>query len=233
MADNYNILEPVTTPSGTQQRSIRALEISSKLHAAAVLVHGTSGAVLLGQSARADSVPVTIANEDILALSRYRVSSFSTSDPGGTHTPALPSGVTNDILVAVNQPVSVDFLCANSSGSTVTKTFTIPVVSGGYNEVSILITWSVAVAGANVSMLIFPNASLHSTTFVQSTSAPANRALFLIPFNGASVTAGTTLSSDLVAFMPFTRATDRVVVQFSIPNGVTAGTFDMTVTRSR
>ena len=233
MADNYNILEPVTTPSGTQQRSIRALEISSKLHAAAVLVHGTSGAVLLGQSARADSVPVTIANEDILALSRYRVSSFSTSDPGGTHTPALPSGVTNDILVAGNQPVSGDFLCANSSGSTVTKTFTIPVVSGGYNEVSILITWSVAVAGANVSMLIFPNASLHSTTFVQSTSAPANRALFLIPFNGASVTAGTTLSSDLVAFMPFTRATDRVVVQFSIPNGITAGTFAMTVTRSR
>ena len=233
MPDNYDILEPTSAPSGTTTRTVRAIDVGSgRLAGTAVLVN-SSGTVLLGAQTRSNSLPVTVASEDIFDLSPYRVSSFSTSVPGGTHTPALPSGVTNDILVAGNQPVSGDFLCANSSGSTVTRTFTIPVVSGGYNEVSILITWSVAVAGANVSMVIFPNSSQHETTFVQSTSAPANRALFLIPFNGASVTAGTTLTSDLVAFMPFTRATDRVLVRFSIPNGVTAGTFAMTVTRSR
>ena len=233
MPDNYNILEPTSAPSGTTTRTVRALDVGfGDLAGAAVLVD-TSGNALIGVKDRSASLPVTIANEDTVALTRYRVSSFTTGTPGGSHTPALPSGVTNDILVAGNQPVAGDFLCANSTGSTITRTFTVPVVSSGYTDVSILISWSVGVAGANVTMLIFPNGSLHSTSFVQSTAAPANRALFLIPFMGASLTAGVTLSSDLVAFMPFTRATDRILVQFSIPNGVTAGTFAITVTRSR
>jgi len=231
MPDNYNILEPTSAPSGTTTRTIRAIDVGSgQLAGGAVLVN-SSGTALLGVQNRSNSIPVTIANEDTVDLARYRVSAFSTSVPGGTHTPALPSGVTNDILVSGNQPVAGDFLCANGSGSTITRTFTIPVVASGYTDVSILITWSVSVGGGNVTMLIFPNASLHSTSFVQSSGG--NRALFLIPFMGASLTAGVTLSSDLIAFSPFTRATERVIVQFSIPSAVSAGTFTMTVTRSR
>lgn len=231
MPDNYNILEPTSAPSGTTTRTIRAVDVGSgNLAGAAVLVN-SSGTALLNVQNRSNSIPVTIANEDTVELTRYRVSVFSNSVPGGTHTPALPSGVTNDILVDGNQPVAGDFLCANTSGSTITRTFNIPVVSGGYTDVSILINYPTAPSGGAVTMNIFPNANSNSTSFVQSSGG--QRALFLIPFMGGSLTAGATLTTDVIALSPFTRATNTVLVQFSIPSGVTAGTFRLVITRSR
>ena len=233
MADNYNILEPVTTPSGTQQRSIRALEISSKLHAAAVLVHGTSGAVLLGQSARADSVPVTIANEDTLALSRYRVSTYDTTNPTGTHVPPLPSGEVNDVTVGgTTQGVANDFLFTAAAGGARTINWEIPVVNAGYNTVAIIVQWSTAPVTSGVEISYIPNGVIVQATFTNA--AGASRVLSMVNSEGAAYTAGATMAADTIARLAMEYGSLRTAyLRFTGLAGITGGSYRFTVIRSR
>lgn len=233
MADNYNILEPVTTPSGTQQRSIRALEISSELHAAAVLVHGTSGAVLLGQSARADSVPVTIANEDTLALSRYRVSTYDTTNPTGTHVPPLPSGEVNDVTVGgTTQGVANDFLFTAAAGGARTINWEIPVVNAGYNTVAIIVQWSTAPVTSGVEISYIPNGVIVQATFTNS--AGVTRILSMVNSEGAAYTAGATMAADTIARLAMEYGSLRTTyLRFTGLAGITGGSYRFTVIRSR
>lgn len=224
MADNYNILEPVTTPSGTQQRSIRAIEISSELHAAAVLVHGTSGAVLLGAATRANSVPMTFAQEDRLALARYRVSVFNSATPTGTHTPALESSESQDILVSGSQPVAGDY----SFTAAKTVTWQIPLLNSGYNRLTIIVRWSVAPTGATATMNYYADAGNIIQTWTQSIAGV--RTLMLYPHDGQALSAGGTLSADTAAPVV---ATSLGTVSLLITGNasITAGTYNLTIAR--
>ena len=224
MADNYNILEPVTTPSGTQQRSIRAIEISSQLHAGAVLVHGTSGAVLLGAATRANSVPVTFAQEDRLSLARYRVSVFSSATPTGTHTPALESSESQDVTISGSQPVAGDY----SFTAAKTVSWSIPLLASGYNRMTIIVRWPTGPVGATATMNYYADAGSIVQTWTQSISGV--RTLLLYPHDGQALSAGGTLSADTAAPVVAT-SISTVLLLITGNTSITAGTYSLVIAR--
>jgi len=232
MADNYNILEPTTTPSGTTQRSIRALEISSQLHAGAVLIHGTSGAVLLGQSARADSVPVTLATQDFNGLTAGVMSIMSATTPTGDHyrNGALDAGFTNDILITgTSAPVAGSY---SPGGSTVN--FVIPLGYAGYNNLVIGIEQTVAPSGSNMTYTILPSTHIGtqigpSVVITQSTGSTFNA--FLYAAMGAAITASAALAANSNFSTPFQPGTPAVTVRLGGGSG--GGTCRMTIGRTR
>ena len=223
MADNYNILEPVTTPSGTTQRSIRAIEISSQLHAGAVLVHGTTGAVLVGAATRANSVPMTFAQEDRLALARYRVSVFNSATPTGTHTPALESSESQDILVSGNQPVAGDY----SFTAVKTVTWQIPLLNSGYNRLTIIVRWTTAPT-ADSTINYYADGGNIVQTWTQSSGQV--RVLLLYPHDGQALSAGGTLSANTAAPVVATSVAN-VLLLITGGAGITAGTYNLTIAR--
>jgi hypothetical protein len=224
MADNYNILEPVTTPSGTQQRSIRAIEISSQLHAGAVLVHGTTGAVLLGAATRANSVPMTFAQEDRLALARYRVSVFNSSTPTGTHTPALESSESQDIVISGNQPVAGDY----SFTAPKTVSWSIPLLTSGYNRMTIIVRWSTAPTGDSATINYYADAGNIVQTWTQSIAG--NRVLLLYPHDGQALSAGGILSANTAAPVVAT-SVGSVALLITGNTSITAGTYSLVIAR--
>ena len=232
MADNYNILEPVTTPSGTQQRSIRAIEISSELHAAAVLVHGTTGAVLLGQLARADSVPVTLATQDFNGLAGGVMSIMSAASPTGDHyrNGALDTSFTNDILISgTTAPVAASYSPGGSSIS-----FVIPLAYAGYNNLTVGIEQTVTPSGSNMTYTILPSTHIGTqigpaTVITQQTSNVFNA--FLYAAAGAAITASVTLSINSLFTTPFQPGTPAVTIRLG--GGSSGGTCRMTIGRTR
>lgn len=227
MPDNYNILEPTSAPSGTTTRTVRALDVGSgELAGAAVLVD-TSGNALIGVKNRSASLPVTIANEDTLDLARYRVSSFSAATPGGSHTPSLPSGVTNDLVISGSQPVAADF----SFTGVKSVLWTIPVVAAGYRNFSILVNWSAAPSGGNATIEYLPTGN-HTTTFTQT--AGSSHALLMINSEGASYTASATLSAPTFARLQMeTGSIATALCRISGLSGISSGTYTITIVRSR
>ena len=81
MADNYNILEPTTTPSGTTQRSIRAIEVSSQLYAAAVM-HTAAGTAI----GHAEDTAHASDDGGIMALAIRRNTPLSSSGTAGDYS---------------------------------------------------------------------------------------------------------------------------------------------------
>jgi hypothetical protein len=232
MADNYSILEPVTTPSGTTQRSIRAIEISSQLHAGAVLVHGTSGAVLLGQSARADSIPVTLATADFNGLAGGVMSIMSASSPTGDHyrNGALDTSFTNDILInGTTAPVAGSY---SPAGGTIN--FVIPVGYAGYNNVTIGIEQTVAPAGTAMTYTVHPSTHIGTNvgvSIVITQSTTQTFSAFLYPAQGAAISATTTLTANTnfaTVLQPGVPA-----VRIIVAGGSTGGTCRITVGRTR
>jgi hypothetical protein len=151
MADNYNILEPVTTPSGTTQRSIRALEISSQLYAAAVM--HTEGGTAIGHTE--DSAHST-ADAGVMALAVRRDSPLSSSGTAGDYsslnvddrgrlyvrpnghsylrlTGAAPTPTGSDITTETGGAITSDMLDIRGTGPA-TKYFFIPFGVAGYTN---------------------------------------------------------------------------------------------------
>ena len=232
MADNYNILEPVTTPSGTQQRSIRALEISSELHAAAVLVHGTSGAVLLGQSARADSIPVTLATQDYNGLAAGVMSIMSAASPTGEHyrNGALDTSFNNDILLnGTSSPGPGSY---SPGGASIN--FVIPVGYAGYNNVVIAIETTTAPSGTNMTYTLVPSTHVGTTlglSIVATQSTGNTFIAYFYPSMGAAISASSTLAANtnyVTTFQPGIPA-----VRLILGGGSTGGTCRITVGRTR
>jgi hypothetical protein len=234
MADNYNILEPVTTPSGTTQRSIRAIEISSQLHAGAVLVHGTSGAVLLGQSARADSIPVTLATADFNGLAGGVMSIMSATSPTGDHyrNGALDTSFTNDILInGTTAPVAGSY---SPAGGTIN--FVIPVGYSGYNNITIGIEQTAAPVGSNMTYTVHPSTHIGtnigvSIVITQSVGVGNTFSAFLYPALGAAISATATLTANTnfaTVLQPGVPA-----VRIIVAGGSSGGTCRITVGRTR
>ena len=234
MADNYNILEPVTTPSGTTQRSIRAIEISSQLHAGAVLVHGTTGAVLLGQSARADSIPVTLATPDFNGLTAGVMSIMSAASLTGDHyrNGALDASFVNDILRdGVTAPGASSYTPAGG-----TSNFVIPLGYAGYNNITIGIEQTVAPAGTAMTYTVHP--STHTGTNIgvsivitQSVGGGTTFSAFLYPAQGATISSTATLTANTnfaTVLQPGVPA-----VRLIVAGGSTGGTCRITVGRTR
>lgn len=113
MADNYNILEPVTTPSGTQQRSIRALEISSELYAAAVM-HTASGTAI----GHAEDTAHASDDGGVMALAVRRNTPLSSSGTAGDYS-SLNVDEQGRLYV---RPVSYSTLTLTSAAPTPTGT---------------------------------------------------------------------------------------------------------------
>ena len=154
MPDNYNILEPTSAPSGTTTRTVRAIDVGSGNLAGAAVLVDTAGTALIGQLARTASLPVTLSNSDIVEIAPYRVSTFSSTNPTGVHVPTLPSGVTNDVLIAgTTQPVA-----GNYTLSTL-LTWVIPVGAAGYTSLSIGIWLSGNIAGGTCQFNVWPSTS--------------------------------------------------------------------------
>jgi hypothetical protein len=232
MADNYNILEPVTTPSGTTQRSIRAIEISSQLHAGAVLVHGTTGAVLLGQSARADSIPVTLATPDFNGLAAGVMSIMSAASPTGDHyrNGALDSSFVNDILIGgTTAPVAGSY---SPAGATIN--FVIPVGYAGYNNITIGIEQTVAPAGTAMTYTVHPSTHIGTNigvSIVITQSTTQTFSAFLYPAQGATISSTATLAANTnfaTVLQPGVPA-----VRLIVAGGSTGGTCRITVGRTR
>ena len=164
MADNYNILEPVTTPSGTTQRSIRAIEVSSQLYAAAVM--HTAGGTAIGQTE--DSAHST-ADAGVMALAVRRDSPLSSSGTAGDYsslnvddrgrlyvrpngysylrlTGAAPTPTGSDIVNETGGAITSDMLDIRSTGPA-TKYFFIPFGVAGYTN--LVVSWSAGSAGGS------------------------------------------------------------------------------------
>ena len=231
MPDNYNILEPVTTPSGTTQRSIRAIDVGSGNLAGAAVLVDTSGAALIGQQARTASLPVTLSNSDIVEIAPYRVSTFSSTNPTGVHVPTLPSGVTNDVLISgTTQPVSSNY----TIGATSTR-FVIPVAAAGYTAVSIGFTYSAAPGGANANFVFGVCTSTgtsvggNSIFTLPTSGGPFN--MYLYPAQGAAVSANTTLAADSNFTLPWNPAPPYIFLLHGTTSVTGSATFTMVVTR--
>jgi hypothetical protein len=231
MADNYDILEPTSAPSGTTTRTIRAVDVGSgELAGAAVLVD-TAGAALIGQLARTASLPVTLSNDDIVEIAPYRVSTFSPANPTGVHVPALPSGVTNDVLISgTTQPVTGNY----TMGSTVTI-FVIPVGAAGYTSISIGMFFSGMPSSATANFIFNTCTSTGtalgaSSIFGQPTAGgPFN--MYLYAAQGATVSANATLSADSNLTMPWNAAPPYVFVRHGTALVTGSSTFTMVITR--
>lgn len=156
MADNYNILEPVTTPSGTQQRTIRALEISSELYAAAVMhtaggteightedsAHSSTDAGVMALAVRRDT-PLSSSGTtgDYSSLNvddRGRLYTRTTSFSHLRLTSAAPTPTGSDITDETGAAITSDMLAIRSTGPT-TKYFFIPFGVAGYTQMTITI----------------------------------------------------------------------------------------------
>ena len=233
MPDNYNILEPTSAPSGTTTRTVRAIDVGSNRLAGAAVLVDTSGNQLIGVQNRSASLPVTIANEDTLALSRYRVSTYDTTNPTGTHVPPLPSGEVNDVTVGgTTQGVANDFLFTAAAGGARTINWEIPVVNAGYNTVAIIVQWSTAPVTSGVEISYIPNGVIVQATFTNS--AGASRVLSMVNSEGAAYTAGATMAADTIARLAMEYGSLRTAyLRFTGLAGITGGSYRFTVIRSR
>lgn len=228
MADNYDILEPTSAPSGTTTRTVRAIDVGSgELAGAAVLVD-TSGVALVGQQARTASLPVTLSNSDIVDIAPYRVSTFSTANPTGVHVPTLPSGVTNDVLIAgTTQPVTGNYTLGTA------LTWVIPVGAAGYTSLSIGIWLSGNIAGGTCSFNVWPSTSTGTNvglTISHTIALGSNFNQYYFPAQGATLAAGGALSANINAAMPWNAAPPYVSLQMG-GSSVTGPNVSFIVTR--
>jgi hypothetical protein len=69
MADNHDFLEPLSAPTGTVIRTVRAIDIAGVLHPIAILRDPSTGNALIGQQLRSASLPVALSSEDTQVLS--------------------------------------------------------------------------------------------------------------------------------------------------------------------
>lgn len=228
MADDCDILEPTSAPSGTTTRTVRAIDVGSgELAGAAVLVD-TSGVALVGQQARTASLPVTLSNSDIVDIAPYRVSTFSTANPTGVHVPTLPSGVTNDVLIAgTTQPVTGNYTLGTA------LTWVIPVGAAGYTSLSIGIWLSGNIAGGTCSFNVWPSTSTGTNvglTISHTIALGSNFNQYYFPAQGATLAAGGALSANINAAMPWNAAPPYVSLQMG-GSSVTGPNVSFIVTR--
>lgn len=218
MADNYNILEPVTTPSGTQQRSIRALEVSSQLYAAAVM--HTAAGTAIGQAE--DSAHST-GDPGIMALAVRRDTPLSSSGTTGDYsslnvddrgrlyvrpagynylrlTGSAPTPSGSDITDENGAAITSDMLNIRSTGPG-TKYFFIPFGASGYTN--LVISFSAGATGGSTAFNQAYSAgtwAVNSVALTQeiyqligtlSISASLNVNVSLGSFNGATISYAT------------------------------------------
>ncbi len=218
MADNYNILEPVTTPSGTQQRSIRAIDVGSgNLAGAAVLVDSAGAAV-----PKAEDSAHTTADPGIPMLGVVRPTPLATSTVSGNYamptidtrgrlytrttahfhvrlTSSAPTPSGSDITDESGAAITSDMLAIRSTGSA-TKYFFIPFGVSGYTQMVITVG--------------------HGTIGgVSQGATPLNQAVTGGAYSSTGV--GTLLEfQQLTGTMTFTASSNQVVVLGSF-NGAT------------
>ena len=228
MPDNYDILEPTSAPSGTTTRTVRAIDVGSgELAGAAVLVD-TAGAALIGQLARTASLPVTLSNSDIVEIAPYRVSTFSSANPTGVHVPALPSGVTNDVLISgTTQPVTGNYTLG------ALLAWVIPVGAAGYTSLSVGIWLSGNITGGICSFNVWPSTSTGTNvglTITHTIASGANFNQYYFAAQGAALAAGGALSANINAAMPWNAAPPYVTLQMG-GGSVTGQNVSFIVTR--
>jgi len=121
MSDNYNFLEPVgTPPEGTAIRAARGINIGGVLNSVAAIIHPTTGAALIGQAVRAESLPVALSVEDVAALTasggvtdaELRASAVPVSLAS---VPLAPDAATNTALGALATQTTVADILAELS----------------------------------------------------------------------------------------------------------------------
>lgn len=218
MADNYNILEPVTTPSGTTQRSIRAIEVSSQLYAAAVM--HTAGGTAIGHTE--DSAHST-ADAGVMALAVRRDTPLSSSGTAGDYsslnvddrgrlyvrpnghsylrlTGAAPTPTGSDITTETGGAITSDMLDIRSTGSA-TKYFFIPFGVAGYTN--LVVSWSAGTSGGSTQFnqaysvgtwaanSVGLTQEIYRLTGTLSISTSINVNITLGSFNGATVSYAT------------------------------------------